>query len=352
MVAPLHHLRAVDDTRDEVEALVARSAGRVALGDLLDDLPRRLRRTWAPGRAVHEAWRFDAADQRSLRWWPQGVSTAADAGEAGLGGLPPEARGRRLAVMTSYAKTLPWHRGEHGSRVAFLDLDAGRYRHVLLVRPKADGTLEPLHVHAGGVVWLGEHLHVAATGRGLFTCRLDDVLRVRSATDAFGYRYVLPVRRQYRAAADGGAEGFRYSFCSLDRATDPPTVMVGEYSNDPARTRRLARFPVDDTTGLLETGPDDRTLLEPLGDGPLRMQGAVRARGRLHLSVSEGRLVPGSVWTGTAGDLRHHRWATPMGNEDLACSPAASPADDLLWSVSEHPTARWLFSMRRAWFDR
>ena len=196
-------------------------------------------------------------------------------------------------------------------------------------------------------MWHGDHLHVAATGKGLFTFRLDDLLRVRSRTTAFGYRYVLPVRWQYRARTDEGLQGFRYSFVSLDRGTDPPALLAGEYTNDPTRTRRLARFALDPTTGLLETGDDDRTLVETLGDGPLRMQGVVNARGRLHVTVSQGRRERGSVYAGTPDHLVHHPHATPMGNEDVAYWPD----EDLLYSVSEHPLARWLFTMRRSAFD-
>ena len=40
-------------------------------------------------------------------------------------------------------------------------------------------------------MWLGEHLHVAATGRGFFSCRLDDLMRVPagSALETYGHRY-------------------------------------------------------------------------------------------------------------------------------------------------------------------
>ena len=41
--------------------------------------------------------------------------------------------------------------------------------------------LEPLKVHAGGIVWSGPYLHVAATARGLVTCRVDDIMRVPDA---------------------------------------------------------------------------------------------------------------------------------------------------------------------------
>ena len=36
---------------------------------------------------------------------------------------------------------------------------------------------------------------------------------------------------------------------------------------------------------------------------------------------------------------------------DLEKDVAYSPAEDLLYSVSEHPSVRWLFTMRRSSFD-
>jgi hypothetical protein len=40
--------------------------------------------------------------------------------------------------------------------------------------------------------------------------------------------------------------------------------------------------------------------------------------------------------------------ATPMGPEDLSWWPST----DELWSVTEHPDRRWVFCMKRDWFDR
>lgn len=329
-------LQRVDVTDDHIARLATRWR-RVGLDGVRADLSRRMRSTRAPGRAVERAWRFDGPDQLDLRWWPQGVSTAADAGLPALGDS-------RTVLVSWYAKKQPWHDAHHGSRVSVLDLDTERYRHVLLVVPTAEGGVRPLQVHAGGIVWYGDHLHVAATGKGFFTCRLDDVLRVPedSGAETLGYRYVLPVWSQYRARTDTGVERFRYSFLSLDHGAHPPAVLAGEYTNDPGRTRRLARFALDPSTGLLETGADDRAVVTILGDGPRRMQGVVAARGRLYVTVSQGRFVRGSVFAGTPDDLREHRHATPMGNEDVAYWPD----QDLLYSVSEHPTARWLFAMR------
>lgn len=357
------HLERAGDATAAIDTVAARLAdeggGRVPLSTLLQDLDHRARRTWLPARAVHRAYAFDAADRRDERWWPQGVTTSADADPG------ERVEGRRLVAVAWYAKQLPGDpEGGQGSRVTVLDLDARRYRHVLLARVVAgeDGAaprLAPLRVHAGGLVWHGPHLHVAATGRGFHTCHLEDLLRVPDAlarSDAWplaGYRYVLPVRFSYRARAGEDAEPLRYSFLSLDRSSDgdSPALVAGEYArgSQAERTRRLARFPLDPATGLLTIGPDGAARPVHLAEGVAQMQGAVVAHGHWHITTSHGPWTPGSVWTGTPGEQLHrHRWATPMGPEDISYWPGS----DELWSVSEHPRRRWVFAMRRRWFER
>lgn len=329
------HLVRTDENVDEIEALAARLGGRVGLPALLGDLNRRARRTLAPGRAVHRAYTWDARDRRDPDWWPQGVSTSADADSPAP-----------LVVVSWYAK-----HGQ-GSRLSFLDLAKRRYRHVLLVEPvlRDDGTpgVKPLKVHAGGIVWHGPYLHIAATSRGFVTCRVDDLLRVPDPglVDTFGHRYVLPARFAYRAHADDGLERLRYSFLSLDQDADPPQLVVGEYGGR-KQTRRLARFAVDPATKFLA---EQERVSRPLAleeDGVVRAQGAAIAAGRFYVTSSHGPWTPGSIHVGRPGDFRTHRWATPMGPEDIAWERGA----DLLWSVTEHPRRRWVFSMRRSWFD-
>jgi hypothetical protein len=279
---------------------------------LLGDLNRRARRSLAPGRAVRRAVTFDAADRRDPGWYPQGITWSTDAG-------------RRVLVVA-------WYSRSKASRLTFLDLDTRRYRHVLLV--SADG--RPLHVHAGGLVWRGSTMHVAATGRGLVTADVSD-LRHLSKSDplaSYGYRWVLPVRSAYRAVTE-----FRYSFVSYDTATS--ALLAGEYGG-PDATHRLARFPLD-PTGLLVLDPDGRARGEVTDLGVVRAQGAVPVDGRLYVTASHGTRVLGTVHAGG----RAHRWAAPMGPEDLTWWPGTG----LLWSVSEHPRRRWVFGMRPTWFD-
>jgi len=339
------HLARTDENIDEIDALATLLGGRVGLDEVLDDCDRQGRRTWLPARAVHRAYTFDRADRRDPRWWPQGVTTSADASDE------EEIAGRRIVAVAWYAKELPGDEVKQGSRITFFDLATRRYQHVLLVVPvlkngRAD--IEPLTVHAGGIVWYGPYLHIAATAKGFFTCRLDDLLRVDGdAVAAYGHRYVLPVRFSYKAETDEGHERLRYSFMSLDKGATPPEIVAGEYGRGERATRRLARFAIEPESLLLATTEDGVTRPSMLDEGVGQMQGAVVARGRYHVTVSKGPWTFGSVYTGAPGAFRRHRWATPMGPEDIAYWPST----DMLWSVSEHPRRRWIFSMKRTWFD-
>jgi len=321
------HLQRQGGSAAAIDALAVATDGRVGSG-VLDDLNRRGARTWAPGRAVDRAWTFDGADRRDLRWWPQGVSVTGP-----------------VVALTWYAKQLPGDASSQGARVTLFDLASCRYRHVLLVRPTlTEGVagIEPLTVHAGGLVWHGDHLHVAATAKGFHTARLSDVVRLRDddplRSDAFGYRYVLPVSSSYRASADDGVERLRYSFLS----SDGHDLVVGEYAAGEA-SRRLARIALR-TDGLPITDASGHAVPEVLGDGPGHMQGAVRVGERWYVTTSHGRSRLGSVWTGTPGDFSRRRWATPMGPEDLTYVPET----ETLWTVTEHPWARWICAMQRS----
>ncbi len=340
------HLTRTSENVAEIEAVARLLGERVGVAALLDRLERRGRRSLMRALKVHRAYTFDRVDRRDPRWWPQGVSTSADASDDERVG------GRRLVVVAWYAKELPGDEsGNQGSRVTFYDLDSRRYQHVLLVVPQLeDGALRlvPLRAHAGGIVWHGPYLHVAATSRGLYTCRVDDLFEVTeevATTSTYGYRFVLPVRFAYQAVTDDGHERLRYSFLSLHRGTSPPELVAGEYGRGDT-TRRLVRFHLDPETSLLATADDGAARPTGLDEGVGQMQGAVVARGRWHLTVSHGPRMPGSVYAGEPGSFRRHRWATPMGPEDIAYWPST----DELWSVSEHPRRRWIFSMRRSRF--
>jgi hypothetical protein len=339
-------LQRSDEGAEDVDALVAGLGRRVGVAGVLEDLNRRARPARPPGRAVEGGFTWDAADAASPTWFPQGITTSADAGErAGLGG-------RRVLLVSWYSKRTPEQGGpDQGSRVTVVDLDTLTYRHVLLVVPRRRaGRVEavPLRAHAGGLVWYADHLHVAGTKRGLYTCRLEDLLRVDDTSAVLGHRYVLPVRHRYLASSDPGTEDMRYSFLSLDRDSDPPQLLAGEYAVG-KQTRRLVRFPLDPITGHLVAAAD--VTAEPVwihDGGAGHMQGAAVARGRFYVTTSRGARHRGRLHVGTPGALRPRRRTLPPGPEDITYWPET----DRLWSLTEHPGSRWVFSMPRSWFDR
>ncbi|WP_141014294.1 hypothetical protein [Nocardioides sambongensis] len=340
------HLRRTAEDGAAIDALAAALAadggGRVGVDAVMDDLTCELRRTRAPhprllGLKVDRAYTWEAADRRDPEWWPQGITTSAMTGFA-------DRHGHDVLATSWYA------RSGAGSRISVVDLVRQRYAHVLLVTPTLrDGVpgLEPLRVHAGGIVWHGDFLHVAATGRGFATCRTDDVLRVPAGSEleTFGHRYVLPVRFAYRGAGDEGVERLRFSFFTLDRSGPEPALLVGEYAA-PGQTRRIARLAIDAATGLPSGDEQGRAVPEVDERGEDRMQGVAVVDGTYYISSSRSARRPGAVFVGRPGDLTEHRFATPIGPEDLVWWPETGS----LWSVSEHPRRRWIFSMRPSSF--
>ncbi|MCF6376717.1 hypothetical protein L2K70_03795 [Nocardioides KLBMP 9356] len=359
------HLQRTDENVREIAALAEVLGEPTGLDGVLGDLKWEVRRSRVPrllGRAVREAYRWDDYDEQDEQWYPQGISTSADSSDTEAF-QTATGDGRRVVVATWYSTGKDGTK--RGSRVTFVDLDARKYRHVLLVAPVFDKTgrlaLKPMSIHAGGIVWAGPYLHIAATSRGFVTARVDDIMRV-SGDDAhperfgidgrtlysYGHRYVLPVRFTYQAYADEGHEKLRYSFMSLDRRSDPPALIAGEYALDPDASTRLARYPLDPQTWQLAVGDDGFSRPLAIDEGGVRqMQGAVIASGRYHVTVSHGPWTPGSIHAGQPGSMTEHRWALPMGPEDLSYWPST----DRIWSVTEHPRRRWIVAMDRAFFD-
>jgi hypothetical protein len=341
------------------DALAAASGGRAGLDAVLADLDRRGRRVRRLGAAVAFGW--DEQDSRSPRWWPQGVTSSADAGPD----VAPGERyaGRRVLVTSAYAADL----GDPamGARLTFVDLtepEAPRYRHVLLVTadvtPRGRLRLGPVAAHAGGIVWRGRHVHVAGTRQGIHTFHLDDIVAAgttrhphrlgavhREGLSAFGHGYLLPARHVHEAHVERGTPRFRYSFLSLARGDGPPVLLGGEYGRE-GLTTRFVRYELDES-GLPRTdhaGVARPASLDPAGVA--RMQGAVEVDGRLYVTTSAGPRGRGSVWSGAPGGLRRHRWVLPAGPEDLAYQRE----DDRLWTLTEYPGRRVVLGLDRSRF--
>jgi hypothetical protein len=324
------HLRRTDENTAVIDALAAEHGGRAGVATVVEAADRAATRVPVPGLCVDWGLRWDERDTASTRWWPQGITNSAH-----VPGV-----GRRLLVASWYAKN------GRGSRVTVLDLDSLRYCHVVLVVPELDGDrlrLRPLTVHAGGIVWAGPYLYVAGTRRGLFTCRMEDIVEVEPTAETFGHRFVLPVRFGYDAGGD--PDEMRYSFLSLDRSTPVPHLVTGEYGRG-RMTRRLVRYALDPHTYRLAREQDGASRPATFDERGLgHMQGAAIVAGRYYVTVSRGRWRLGALHVGGPGDFKTLRHALPVGPEDICYWEADV---DRLWSLSEYPTRRFVFCMRRS----
>ena len=116
----------------------------------------------------------DFNDQDTKDWYPQGITTSADAYDNG------KYEGQRVQIIS-------WHsdhydNGKRGARISFVKQGSGRtkkYRHVLLVKPKGDNNFEAIKgLHAGGITWYGNLLYVVDTTGGLRVFDLNHIYKV------------------------------------------------------------------------------------------------------------------------------------------------------------------------------
>ncbi len=290
---------------------------RVGLRGLRTRRGRRARWAALAGAAVSggRGIRWPRAEQRDRGWWPQGIDVQSG-----------------LAVVS-------WHHLVDGAdsdvRVSFVELTDARPRfwHVRLVE-RVEGELRPIAIHAGGLAWAGDRLYVADTFGGVRHFDTRDILSVqrrgRLARMLGLHDHVLPQSGGFAAQPVEGQRALRYSFLSLER-DEPgsehaqPRFVAGEYRNgtDDARLVRVG-------AGVSE-----------VHEGLSRMQGVCRADGTWYVTTSNGRRRNGDLWVGQPGALVRRAGVLPPGPEDLAHEPGARR----LWSVSEHPGARWIFAI-------
>ncbi len=308
--------------------------------------PQSAYRVDAPAPAASYGFRWSRRDCLTPRWWPQGISTSADASATG------RVSGRELVVVSWYAKRV---RGRSlGVRLSIVDLtdrERPTYEHVMLVEPRVDAENGELRaglvtIHAGGIAWFGSTVWVADTYGGFRLFDVADLTRV--AGEGFeGYRYVLPQRSSYTAVTGLGAQRFRFSFVSLDRTGAVPALVTGEYDNTGA-SRRVARFELDPGTGGLALRAGVASPVALLTEGPARMQGLVSVQGRQFISTSNGRWRRGTLWTRPESESPRQRGSVlAVGPEDFAYWPQR----DEVWNLSEHPPRRHVYAMPRAQFD-
>ncbi|MFD1150872.1 hypothetical protein [Saccharothrix hoggarensis] len=334
---------------------------------------------------------FNDGDNATSEWYPQGVTTVADMQSDQQWG-----DGHQPVLVSWYDHDNNADGMVKGVRVSFMNRDTGAYRHVLLVYPReASGIIDYDSIrvsqdpssgdygralHAGGIVWYGNHLFVADTARGF---RVFDVRRIfdlgasgngttsgahlvgyhQGTYYGYGYRYVMPQIGSWTRTSDTGAkcaesdQSPNFSYAGLDRSgTDH--LLAGEYcAGGEATNGRVAAWPMAGafSGGELVLDPAHRWNADAAHRLPVsNVQGAVRFDGRWYLSQSNGLTNAGTLYStarpaSTTGTLQlTGSQSLSIGPEDLSHWPngtATSPTRGTFWTVGEHPGKRMVYSV-------
>ena len=300
---------------------------------------------------LNAAFVWNAADSKDASWMPQGISGSADASDDELVG------NREVLAVSWYHKPEKTSQPSinHGARVAFADitnLSDGTvpYRHVLLVEPFDDDgvpNFRAIKLHVGGITWTGRYLYAADTIRGL---RVFDTTRMFAVNgqdaaigldrgtgkyNAYGYKYVMPQVGAYFMPE--GSCGFRFSYVALDKTGETPALVTGEFRDEANIAGKLARWNLDGER-LAVTDVDNEAIrpIQVFLAQESFIQGAVSIDGEWWMSSADGkgRLYRASPATAS----KTLGWV--FGPEDLMYSAAQGA----LWSASEFPGHRYVFS--------
>lgn len=336
----------------------------VTMGAVADDANRTPSCDSAPSvtnRTAYYCW--NAGDQDTPDWYPQGITTSSDAlGEGTYDG-------KRINLVSWYDHAEDGI--DKGVRISVSNLSASAtappYRHILLVEPSGTTSApsyKAVNVHAGGIMWYGNLLYVADTSGGFRVFDLDHLWQVSTGSSsavgrqsdgsyhAFDYKYVLPQTAKFTDSTAGGYAQLQHSSVSLDRTSSPDSVIVSEYRSaadvDAGAQVRTIRAPIDYTNRYLKPASDGivkateayRTDLESV-------QGSTAINGEFFFSQSDGSDhsnpdSDGDLHTIAApsGSIVRHGNALTVGAEDLSYDPTR----DYLWSLGEYPGYRWVYA--------
>ncbi|MGH3738584.1 MAG: hypothetical protein ACRDT6_23715 [Micromonosporaceae bacterium] len=311
-----------------------------------------------PARSRVAAFCWNSGDNGTTAWYPQGITSTADAYGAGT------YDGETVILVSWYD-----HADDgisKGVRVSFVDWSSPsspKYRHVLLVEPyrRSDGrpSFRSVNIHAGGMFWYGYYLYVADTSYGFRVFDLRHLWQVSTGNKsiigwqsngtyhAFDYQYVLPQAFRYLQSTVNGYSKLRFSFASLDRTSTPDSVVMGEYGY-PGGGTRLVRFGIDYRDRKLRTDSDGYARgTQAYNVSFTSMQGATSVNGEFLVSTSDGSSNAGDLISWTPGrSPRYYYDSMPIGPEDLSYW---GPRDQL-WSLSEYPGRRNVYAMRASAF--
>ncbi|ROO89037.1 hypothetical protein EDD29_6724 [Actinocorallia herbida] len=282
---------------------------------------------------------FEDGDDDTRDWYPQGLTSASDAGISDP------------AFIASWYWKPEVDTEERGVRLTFLDPQTAKYRHVLCVIAKADGSYAPVDIHAGGIAWYGDLLYIADTTRGLRVFDLRGILDIRSVQDdvgdhtkfgrregkyhAYGYRFLLPQTDCWKLTATGPV----FSFASIDRSSAPDRLVSGEYTDVQGDVGRLACWNLEED-GTLAADKGVAVPCEAYRAPDFKIQGAACHKGRWYLSQAGTGAVRGKLLEAEPGAVPEVR-DYPFGPEDLTVWREKKQ----LWSLTEFPRRRAIYGV-------
>lgn len=334
---------------------------------------------------------FNDGDNATAQWYPQGVTTVAD-----MQADQEWGNGYKPVLISWYDHNDGADGMVKGVRISFMNPYTGAYRHVLLVYPRANGDYDTVRVsqdssnsgygtslHAGGILWYGNHLFVADTARGF---RMFDMRRIydlgaspNGTTSGsnmvgrhgntyygYGYRYVMPQVGSWTRTAPTGtkcttADGSpQFSHVSLDRS-GADHLVAGEYCAGTEQVNgRVAAWPIAgafDANNELVTDTSYRWNADAAHKLPVsNVQGATRFNGRWYLSRSRGKSTAGTFYT-TAPATSSTTTLQVASSQQLSIGPEdlshwqsgtdpANPGLGDFWTVAEHPGKRMVYAVR------
>lgn len=292
-------------------------------------------------------------DDDTPDWYPQGLSGSWDAAADG------EYDGHRAMFGTWYSK------GDKGVRVSLVNYDdpaKPTYRHILLVEPTSDDDFEQVKVHAGGVAWFGDYLYVVDTAKGVRVFDLRHLWKTEPDSSkkkigkgddgkyyAYNYAYVLPQVGAYSQKGDGKCDPapvddldapLCFSWVGLDRSTSPPSLLTGEFFYGKEKGARMARWPIDESTGRLAGDGGTVTANKAYQSPEISTQGGVSYDGTFLQTSSRGDSDRGYLYRAEVGQASTNS-SVPTGIEDLSYESA----DKRAWTQTEYPGNRMVIGI-------
>lgn len=167
---------------DRYKSIIAKlddALPNVSVEDVLDDTNHATPGYSGPSNFVQDfTWEHVSGydDLNTDKWYPQGITTSADAYDAGT------YKGRNMILVSWYDHRDVPKADNKGVRISFIDADKKAYRNVLLVVPgtESDGTatFSSVKVHAGGIMLYGNILYIVDTANGLRLFDLNHIYKV------------------------------------------------------------------------------------------------------------------------------------------------------------------------------